>query len=252
MTAFDVRWLREVFIDFDKISKPVMGIGDWDDAACVGFGGKGPAKRLVLSCDGPYKKRLVMKSALIHAATDVVVKGARPLFALDTLSGPEKDTREMAESLRKQGLAMKLPIVGGNTNLEGEALASIFVIGELLLKEPIRDSSAKRGDVLLLIGEPIWGEQNERFVKAKKLFECWFKLIDNVKINAAKDVTKGGLALTAAEIAEKSGLRAELFDVKIHKYRNLDNFLVAVRRSEVVKIRKICGKCPVIEVGVLR
>jgi hypothetical protein len=250
MTAFDVRWLREVFIDFDKISRPIMGISDWDDAACVKVGGK----KLILSCDGPYKKRLVMKSALIHAATDVVVKGARPLFALDTLSGPEKEVKEMAQSLRKQGLEMGIPIIGGNTNLEGEPLASIFVVGELVLEEPIRDSTAKSGDVLLLIGEPIWGEQKERFKKAKNLFACWFKIIKSCKISAAKDVTKGGLALTAAEIAGKSGLRAELFDVRIHKYRNLDNFLAAADEKNAAKIKGICKrcKCPVVEAGLLK
>lgn len=247
MTAFDVRWLREVFLDFDKISKPVMGIADWDDAACVRFGGK----KLVLSCDGPYKKRLVMKSALIHAATDVVVKGAKPLFALDSLNGPEKDVREMAESLKKQGMAMRIPILGGNTNLEGEPSASIFVAGELLLEKPIRDSTAKKGDVLILLGEPIWGEQEERFEKAKKLFDCWFKIIGKVKIHAAKDVTKGGLALTSKEIADKSGLKLELFDTKLHKYRNLDNFLLAVDPKAAKRITAIAN-CPAVEVGRLR
>ncbi len=250
MTAFDVRWLRDVFLDFDGVSKPVMGIGDWDDAACVEVG----KKRLVLSCDGPYKKRLVMKSALIHAATDVIVKGGRPLFALDTLSGPEKDVREMAESLRKQGLEMGIPIVGGNTNLEGEPAASIFVAGELLLEKPIRDSTAKKGDFLILLGDPLWGGQEERFEKAKRLFGCWYKIIKRAKINAAKDVTKGGLELTAKEIADKSGLSYGLFDVKIHKYRNLDNFLVAVdskNKKIMMGIAKKAG-CPAAEVGKLK
>jgi len=246
MTAFNVEWLRGVFAGFDKISKPIMGIRDWDDAACVESSGK-----LVLSCDGPYKKRLVMKSALIHAATDVIVKGAKPLFALDTLSGPEKDVREMAASLKTQGIAMRIPIIGGNTNLEGEPLASIFVAGELLLKEPIRDSTAKKGDSLLLIGEPLWGEQKERFKKAKNLFDCWYVIIKKANIHASKDVTKGGLALTAGEIAKKSRLRVELFDLKIHKYRNLDNFLVAVDERNAKVIKRICAKhkCPVVEAG---
>ncbi len=248
MTAFNVEWLRDVFGPFDKVSNPVMGIKDWDDAACVESCG-----RLVLSCDGPYKKRLVMKSALIHAATDVIVKGAHPLFALDTLSGPEKDVREMAASLKAQGIAMRIPILGGNTNLEGEPLASIFVAGELLLKEPIRDSTAKKGDVLLLIGEPLWGEQKERFKKATNLFECWYEIIKKAKIHASKDVTKGGLALTAGEVAKKSHLKAQLFDLKIHKYRNLDNFLVAVDGKNAGIVKKICAKhkCPVLEAGKL-
>jgi len=263
MTAFDVQWLREVFLECDRVSKPVMGIADWDDAACIAFGNK----RLVLSCDGPYKKRLVMKSALIHAATDVIVKGARPLAALDTLSGSEKDVREMAESLRAQAKAMRIPILGGNTNLNGtsmdvfggEPLASIFVFGELLLDEPIRDSGGKKGDALLLLGDSLWGEQDERFKKAKKLFSFWYSLLDDVnagkvKINAAKDVTKGGLALTAKEIADKSGRKLELYGIKIHKYRNLDNFLLATDKKSAGFITKAAAKakCPCIEAGRLK
>ena len=77
-----IEWIREEFIMMDDLINPIMGIKDWDDSCAVEFSGK-----LVVSTDGPYKKRLVMKSALIHAATDVIVKGAKPLFALDTLIG---------------------------------------------------------------------------------------------------------------------------------------------------------------------
>ncbi len=247
MSAFDITWLRELFLDFDKLSRPVMGISDWDDAACLEFGGR----RLVVSCDGPYKKRLVMKSALIHAMTDIIVKGARPLFALDTLSGPREEVDEMARSLKRQGMEMGLPIVGGNTNLEGEPLASIFVVGELLLDEPIRDSGGRKGDELVLLGEPIWGEQEERFAKAKKLFECWYSMIRKIRINAAKDVTKGGLENTARELAEHSRLGYELLEMGIHRYRNLDNFLLSVDSKNVKEILRIAKgvNCPVEIVG---
>lgn len=247
MTAFDIQWLRELFLDFDCLSKPVMGIADWDDAACLEVGGK----RVVVSCDGPYKKRLVMKSALIHAMTDVIVKGAHPLFALDTLSGPKEDVDEMARSLKRQGMEMQLPIVGGNTNLEGEPLASIFVVGELLLDEPIRDSGGKKGDDMILLGEPIWGEQEERFEKAMNLFDCWYNLIAKVSINAAKDVTKGGLENTAKEIAEHSQIGYELFDTDVHKYRNLDNFLLSAdskNAEEIMRLTKGMG-CPAKKAG---
>jgi len=94
----DIEWIRDALISMDKLCKPVMGIKDWDDAVAVSFGGK----KLVASVDGPYTKRLVLKSALIHAATDVVVKGARPLFALDTVIGPKRDVEEMVHSLKNQ------------------------------------------------------------------------------------------------------------------------------------------------------
>lgn len=247
MTAFGIEWLRELFLGFDKLSKPIMGISDWDDAACVVFGDK----KLVLSCDGPYRKRLVMKSALIHASTDVVVKGAKPLFALDTLSGPEKDVREMAASLKRQGMKMGIPIVGGNTNLEGEPSASIFIVGELLLDEPIRDSGGRRGDELLLLGEPLWGGQDERLASAKKLFACWYDIISKAEIHAAKDVTKGGLANTAKELADHSRRDFELSETGLHKYRNLDNFLIAVDKKGAATVGKIASKhnCQVFRAG---
>jgi uncharacterized protein len=249
MTAFELSWLRDLFISFDKLSKPVMGISDWDDAACVDFGGK----RLVLSCDGPYKKRLVMKSALIHASTDVLAKGARPLFALDTLSGQKEDVRDMAESLKKQGLRMRIPILGGNTNLESEPSASIFVVGELLLPEPIRDSGGRSGDSLLLLGEPLWGNMEERFQKAETLFEAWYEIIAKAQVNAAKDVTKGGLVNTVKELAEHSGKGFELVDLKLHKYRNLDNLLLSADSKNTKTIRNICADvgCAINEAGVL-
>ncbi len=80
-------WIREELLEMDDVAKPIMGIKSWDDSACIKFGNK----KLVISVDGPYTKRLVLKSALIHATTDVVVKGARPLFALDTVIGSKKE-----------------------------------------------------------------------------------------------------------------------------------------------------------------
>ena len=244
-------WLRELFLGFDDMAKPVMGIGSWDDAVVAGFGGK----KLVLSCDGPYKKRLVMKSALVHASTDVVVKGGRILFALDTLGGSDKDIREMANALKNQALAMGIPILGGNTMIEeGEPKANIFVVGELMLPEPIRDSGGRKGDRLAVIGEPIWGEPEERFAKAKQLFGCWYDIVASAEVHASKDVTKGGLVNTALEIAEKSGLKHRLYDdLPYHLYRNLDNFLIAVDNKNLKKIGGICSEkgCPLVEIGEL-
>jgi len=244
-------WLRQLFVGFDDMAEPVMGIGSWDDAVVVDLGGK----KLVCSCDGPYKKRLVMKSALVHASTDVVVKGGKILFALDTLGGPEKDVREMAGALKEQGESMGIPILGGNTMAgEGEARANIFVVGELALDEPIRDSGGRKGDKLVVVGESIWGEPEERIGKAKRLFDCWYGLIRGVDIHASKDITKGGLANTALEMAEKSGLGYNLYDdLPFHMYRNLDNFLIAVDKNNLKAVKDLCSKkgCPAVEVGEL-
>ncbi len=245
-----IEWIREELLSMDELANPVMGISDWDDAVCVDFGGK----KLVVSSDGPYAKRLVLKSALIHASTDVVVKGARPIFALDTLIGSKKEVSGMLESLKAQALALRIPLLGGNTLIEvADPRCSLTVVGELSLHDPIRDSGSKSGDVIALVGDPIWGGQKERIEVAKTLFDCWFEILNrSVKINAAKDVTKGGLVSVVYEMEGKSGRKFKLKEkIPYPVTRNLDNFLVTVKESEMEKIEEICKKkkCSVEVIG---
>ncbi|MBD3388876.1 MAG: hypothetical protein GF416_07395 [Candidatus Altiarchaeales archaeon] len=233
----DILWVRDRLKHMDGMCNPVMGVGDWDDAACVEFKGK-----LLISSDGPYAKRLVLKSALVHAATDVVVKGGRPLFALDCLIGGKPEVEEMLESLVEQADYLKLPLIGGNTLYEDvEPRCSLTVVGELLLDEPIRDSTAVKDDVIALLGEPIWGGRGERLEKAKLLFDAWYAALDKVRFNSAKDVTKGGLKAVVHEMQSKSGLKFELDDVPYPMTRNLDNFIVTLPEFEYVSLEKVCS-----------
>jgi selenophosphate synthetase-related protein len=187
-----------------------------------------------------------MKSALIHSATDVVVKGGRPLFALDTVTGGIEDVKEMMASLKRQSLAMSIPILGGNTlfDEEAEPRCSLTVVGRLVLDEPIRDSGARKGDQLILLGEPIWGSQEERIKKAQILFKTWYALLDQkIMINAGKDVTKGGLVSAVYEVAEKSGRTYTIKDEQPYSVtRNLDNFLITVPEKSIRKIEETCTK----------
>jgi selenophosphate synthetase-related protein len=245
----DLEWLHTDFSEMDDLLAPIMGIRDWDDSVCVEFGNK----KLLVSVDGPYSKRLVMKSALIHATTDVVVKGGKPLFALDTLIGVEKEVKEMAKSLKRQALAMQIPILGGNTLFEEvEPRCSITVVGELIIKEPIRDSTVKKGDVLVLLGEPIWGSREERIPKARRLFDTWFEILGKIEIHAAKDVTKGGLVSTLYEVSGKSGRDFELEkEIPFPMARNMDNFLVFLTEKDHAVLADICKKrgCAVHKIG---
>jgi selenophosphate synthetase-related protein len=244
----DIEWIRERLATMDDVLHPVMGVRDWDDAVCVEFKGK-----LVASTDGPYAKRLVMKSALIHAATDVLAKGARPLFALDNLIGPRKDVEEMLDSLRTQADAVGIPIIGGNTFFEdSEPLCCVTVIGRLLTDEPIRDRGAKKRDVIALIGEPLWGEREERLKLAKTMFDAWYDALAKVKFTSAKDVTKGGLVAVVYEMEKKSGRRFKL-DAKLpyHMSRNLDNFIVTLGENQYVNLEELCMKhgCRLARIG---
>lgn len=246
----DIEWIRERLLPMDALIKPVMGILDWDDAVVIKFGGK----KLVASVDGPYNKRMVLKSALVHASTDVVVKGAKPLLALDTLIGLKPDLEEMVDSLKTQAEALGIPILGGNTLFEdAEPKCSLAVLGELLLDEPIRDSTAEAGDVICLFGEPIWGERDERIRKANGLFNAWYDVIRKVKINSAKDVTKGGLVSVVYEMETKSNRKFRLAGIPYPVTRNLDNFILTLPDSEYTKLKKACFKhdCRLCRIGVV-
>ncbi len=244
----DVKWIRNRLASMDGMIKPVMGVRDWDDAVCVEFTG-----RLVASVDGPYTKRLVLKSALVHAATDVVVKGGRPLFALDTVIGSRGEVEEMIDSLKEQAEALNIPLIGGNTLYEGvEPRCSLTVVGELLLDEPIRDSNAQEDDVIALLGEPIWGERGERLKKAKVLFDTWYDALEKVRFNSAKDVTKGGLVSVVYEMSEKSGREFKLGEnLPYPTTRNLDNFIVTLPEYEYVTLEGVCSKygCRLCRIG---
>ncbi len=241
------KWMQDLLFDQDEMAKPIMGIADFDDAVCLQFDGV-----LVASTDGPYDKRLVMKSALIHAATDVVVKGALPLFSLDNLVGNESDLKEMLSSLAHQARKMNIPLLGGNTKIEDvNPTACVTVIGKLLIAEPIRDGTAKEGDAIAILGDPIWGAQAERIEKAKRLFAAWFASLDKVIINSSKDVTKGGLAAAVYEMQEKSGRIFNICDHSFHKTRNLDNFIVTLAEDELEKMSEIFKGygCPIVRIG---
>ena len=246
----DILWIQKEFKGMDDgiDPRPLLGIREWDDAVCLEFQG-----RLVVSSDGPYTKRLVMKSVLVHASTDVVVKGGRPLFAMDSVIGPKEDVREMIYSLKRQSQALSIPILGGNTLYEDvEPRCCLTVIGKLVVDEPISDAGTREGDYICLLGEPVWGEQDERLVKARILFDTWFTATGSVKINSAKDVTKGGIASAVHEMEKKSGKKYNLKDKMPYPLtRNLDNFILTLPREEYKKLEEICQKtnCPIERIG---
>ena len=246
-----VEWIRDLLLGMDEKVRPIMGVKEWDDAVCVRFSGK-----LVASVDGPYTKRLVMKSALIHAATDVVVKGAKPLFALDTVVGSKSDVEDMVESLKVQAEAMGIPLIGGNTLFEEvEPRCSLMVVGKLVIEKPIRDSTARKGDVIALLGEPIWGEREERIRIARKLFATWFTALGTgIAPRASKDVTKGGLVSVVYEMEKKSKRKFKLDESLPYPVtRNLDNFIITLNEREYAKLEEIAGKkkCRIEKIGVV-
>ncbi|MBD3262108.1 MAG: hypothetical protein GF334_10665 [Candidatus Altiarchaeales archaeon] len=248
----DLYWIRDLLIASDKQMsvKPLLGVASWDDAVCIDFSGK-----LVLSSDGPYTRRLVLKSALIHAAGDVVVKGAEPLFAQDMVIGGKEDVQKMVASLKIQSEAIKCPLCGGNTLYEKtQPRCSITVVGRLIVENPISDAGSQEEDIVCLLGEPIWGGQRQRINKTKTLWSTWYSALERIKVNASKDVTKGGLISTVYEMQHKSRKKIRLEKNQPYPVtRNLGNFLITLDEKNYEALKKLCEKtgCALEKIGVV-
>ncbi len=232
-------------------SEARVGLADFDDAAVVSV-----EDGLVVSADGPYAFRLVRKSAVVHAATDVLVVGGRPRFVVDTIIAPsEEGALEAAECIGRQARELGLEVLGGNTMVEDdveEPKVSLTIMGELVAPEPITDEGAEPGDVVVLVGEPIHGGFEERMEKARRLFRAFPEVARRGLVKAAKDVTKGGLVAMAALVCAKSGVGMRLDSVPYSSItRNWDNVLAVVEEDDVEEVLRVCSECecPVSVVG---
>src|SRR3989338_11032219 len=140
--------------------------------------------------EGPYPLKIGRKTGLIHTCCDIVVMGAKPLFALDSLQVDSLDeAEEVAIDIKKQSDGLGVPIIGGNTQMESALIPciSFVVVGELI-KKPIPDSGSMEDDRIIMLGEIMEGETGERIYRAKTKFETFTDLIKNdIDIHSAKD-----------------------------------------------------------------
>ena len=242
--------VRKVFWHMDdKVKDLIYGIRQGDDAVIVGD--------TIVNMEGPYPLKTGRKTGLIHSCTDIVVMGGKPLFALNSMQvNSIKEAEEVAKDLKKQSEGLGVPIVGGNTQMEGnlESCISFTVFGKLIDK-PIPDSGAIAGDRILMVGEVVEGEIGERLYRVKVRYKTFFEMLENkIKIHAAKDASRGGWFGNLTEMLVKAKCGCTLTGIpypKISRYMGV--FLISVPEGEVEKIVKIAGKhkCPVINFGII-
>ena len=197
--------VRKTFWGMDeKVDGLVYGIRQGDDAAIV--------KDMVLNMEGPYPLKIGRKTGLIHTCSDVVVMGAKPLFALNALqvSGVE-EAEEIARDLKKQSDGLKVPIIGGNIQMEPglKPCISFAVVGRTVAKEPIPDSGALIGDKILMLGEVVEGGIGERLQRVKVRYASFFDIIEKGII-----LTGGGALLQGLDqvIRERTKLPVSIAD----------------------------------------
>jgi selenophosphate synthetase-related protein len=231
----------------EKVEDLSYGVQQGDDCIVIGD--------LVVNMEGPYPLKIGRKTGLVHTCSDVVVMGAKALFALNAMQVDSvEQASEVASDLKKQSEKLEVPMIGGNTQLENNLnpCVSFTVVGKLLDK-PIPDAGALDGDLVIMLGEVVEGDIGERCYRAKTKFKTYLELIEKeIEIHAAKDASRGGWFGNLAEMMVKSKRGIRVTSIPYPDMgRYMGNYLVTIPESEMESVISIAAKhkCPVVEVG---
>ncbi|WP_457614115.1 AIR synthase related protein [Methanopyrus sp.] len=242
-TNFCRRLLREVPEEWKTIIGPLQG----DDATVVEVNGE----RLVINMEGPYPAKIGRKTAIVHSAADVVVTGGEPIIAFDAVQAEsEEQAEEILEDLRKQAEGLGIKILGGNTQSHPDLVpcVSVTVIGRLVTDEPIPDGTAREGDTLVFLGEPVRGDVGDRVYKAKVKFNAFLRFLrEGIDVSAAKDASRGGILGNLLEMMGKSKKGVELRSMPYPTWTGyLGIFMVCIDPDDVERAAEISFEegCP--------
>lgn len=186
------------------------------------------------------------KIAAANAISDVYAMGGKPSLALAILGWP---VSKLPSSLAKkviEGATAKcneagIPLAGGHSIDTLEPMFGLSVNGFVPIKNLKKNCSAQEGDVLFLtkaIGSGIYATAQKRKLlsendhallidQLQKLNSIGEKLGEISQVNAMTDVTGFGLLGHLIEMAEGSGLSAEINFSAVPKYENIDTYIKA-------------------------
>lgn len=231
----------------DKVDRLSFGVRQGDDCIVV--------DDLAVNMEGPYPLKIGRKTGLVHTCSDVVVMGAKPLFALNAMQVDDlEQAEEVAQDIKKQSERLEVPMIGGNTQLENNLspCISFTVIGRLVDK-PVADAGCLPEDVILMLGEIVEGDIGERCYRAKTKFKTYLSLLENnVGVRAAKDASRGGWFGNLMEMLVKSRAGMKITSIPYPDIgRYMGSYLICLPRNEVddVVSHAADNKCPVVEVG---
>ncbi len=176
--------------------------------------------------------------AAANAISDIYAMGGKPILALAVLGWPVDKlpaalAKKVMEGARNICAEAGIPLAGGHSIDSAEPFFGLAVNGLVELENIKRNDSAKEGDLLFLtkpIGAGILSTaQKRKKIKADELKLLMDQLVDlnragealgKIKgVSAMTDVTGFGLAGHLIEMAEGSGLSAEIYysQVCIHE-----------------------------------
>ncbi|MFD1882089.1 phosphoribosylformylglycinamidine synthase subunit PurL [Paracoccus pacificus] len=220
------------------------------------------------------------KQAVAEAWRNLVATGARPLAATDNLNfgNPEKPEimGQLVGAIKGIGMACKaldFPIVSGNVSLynetDGRAIMPTPTIGGVGLIADLDELIAgqpQTGDLAVVIGHTRGHlEQSALALEAfgieagdappvdldSERRNGEFLLANRARLRAAADLSDGGLALAAFEMAEAAGIGVTLSDPRIAHLFGEDQgrYLIACPRDAYEALKAEAGKVELTLVG---
>ena len=223
------------------------------------------------------------KQAVAEAWRNLIATGARPLAATDNLNfgNPEKPEimGQFVGAIQGIGAACRaldFPIVSGNVSLynetDGRAILPTPTIGAVGLIDDLARAIGTRpqpGDLAVLIGGPgghlgqsallweLWGREDGDAPPVDLAAERRhgaFVLAQAAQIRAATDLSDGGLALAAFELAQAGGIGVSLTPATLPALFGEDQgrYLLAVdpARAEALMAAAALAEVPLAAVGV--
>ena len=212
----------EVLAALDAVAaaEVIQGPGAGRDAAIVEFGGQA----LVASSDPiTFVDADAGKLAVTVNANDIHAVGAEPLWLLATILAPIGTTpsalealiRDLQSACAEEGIAL----VGGHTEVTDavtRTVVSCALIGRAAMDTIIPSDGALDGDLIVqagaaaVEGTAILGYPDLLQTPGISIAKAARALREVEGVHAMHDVTEGGIATAALELAEAAGLSPEL------------------------------------------
>jgi hydrogenase expression/formation protein HypE len=204
-----------------------IGLNDLDDGATIPLGDK----EIVFTVDGHTVSPIFFPGgnigtlATCGTINDLSVMGAKPLALSLSIILPEgfeiEKLDKIMKSINKSCNEAGVSIITGDTKVSmvEDIIISSAGIGIVDKGKAIRDCGMKEGDKIIVSGNI--GEHGMAILLSREGFEFDTELKsdvaplndiiasvlnENVRVNAMKDPTRGGLADSLNEMVEKSGL----------------------------------------------
>lgn len=213
-----------------------IGLNELDDGGTIPLGDR----EIVFTVDGHTVKPIffpggdIGRLSICGTINDLSVMGAEPLALSLSIVLPEgfdiekldKIMKSINETCKEAGV----PIITGDTKVSNvdDIIISSAGVGIVDKGKAIRDSGMKEGDLVIVSGNI--GEHGMSILLSREGFEFETNLKSDVaplnklikkvldagiEVHAMKDPTRGGLADSLNEMAEKSGLGINIYEEKI-------------------------------------